>query len=52
MQVTPDYNPVLDRHPVHSNIVFGAGFSGMELNHVCVWEGRGVCGARGGGGGG
>ena len=51
MQVTPDYNPVLDRHPVHSNIVFGAGFSGMELNHVCV-GGEGCMWGPGGGGGG
>ncbi|XP_068568715.1 peroxisomal sarcosine oxidase isoform X1 [Cebidichthys violaceus] len=26
--ITPDQNFVLDRHPSHSNIVFGAGFSG------------------------
>ncbi|XP_064399922.1 peroxisomal sarcosine oxidase-like isoform X2 [Halichondria panicea] len=25
---TPDEHPIIDRHPGHSNIVFGAGFSG------------------------
>ena len=28
MQVSPDENPVLDRHPQYMNIVIGAGFSG------------------------
>ncbi|KAM6931583.1 peroxisomal sarcosine oxidase isoform 3-T3 [Lycodopsis pacificus] len=28
MKMTPDQHFVLDRHPSHSNIVFGAGFSG------------------------
>ncbi|KAG9333629.1 hypothetical protein JZ751_010780 [Albula glossodonta] len=28
LQVTPDHHFVLDRHPSHSNIIIGAGFSG------------------------
>ncbi|XP_076062561.1 peroxisomal sarcosine oxidase-like [Oratosquilla oratoria] len=34
---TPDNNFVLDRHPIHSNIVFACGFSGtgFKLGPVC-----------------
>ena len=28
LQMTPDENPVLDRHPSYSNIIIGAAFSG------------------------
>ena len=30
MQKTPDGHPFLDRHPVISNVVIGAGFSGQQ----------------------
>ncbi|CAL4098866.1 unnamed protein product, partial [Meganyctiphanes norvegica] len=35
--ITPDWDFVLDRHPVHHNIVFAAGFSGtgFKLAPVC-----------------
>jgi hypothetical protein len=31
LQVTPDNSFVLDYHPLHRNIVIGAGFSGKAL---------------------
>ena len=36
-QESPDENPVLDRHPVYSNIVFGAGFSGRSEETVAIF---------------
>ena len=30
LQMTPDSHFLLDRHPAHSNIVIGAGFSGTS----------------------
>ena len=27
----PDSYPIMDRHPVHHNIIIGAGFSGLKL---------------------
>ena len=35
-QMSPDMNPVIDRHPLHSNIFIAAGFSGKHYYmHVC-----------------
>jgi len=41
--MTPDSHPILARHPKHSNIVIGAGFSGTEdtqksWNHGNYWQ--------------
>ena len=36
LQVSPDENPVLDRHPQFSNIIIGAGFSGVLFNIIRV----------------
>ena len=30
-QMSPDMNPVIDRHPLHSNIFIAAGFSGINI---------------------
>ena len=51
LQKTLDENPILDRHPIYSNVIFGAGFSGKNMlttefratykhSHLCVlyWE--------------
>ena len=35
-QESPDENPILDKHPVYSNIVFGAGFSGRSEGTLAI----------------
>lgn len=37
-QNTPDGDFILDRHPKHSNIVIGAGFSGMRGHPAPPWH--------------
>ena len=36
-QMSPDMNPVIDRHPLHNNIFIVAGFSGINITTcMCV----------------
>lgn len=36
LQESPDWNPVLDKHPQYPNIIMGFGFSGMSNGYVAV----------------
>ena len=36
-QTTPDSDFILDRHPVYSNVVIGAGFSGNAAGERVQW---------------
>ena len=34
--ITPDSNPFIDRHPLHTNIVIATGFSGKGFKFAPV----------------
>ena len=35
-QESPDYNPVIDKHPHHHNIIIAAGFSGIYYRETTI----------------
>ena len=36
LQKTPDNDFIIDKHPKHSNIIIGVGFSGTYINDVPI----------------